>query len=170
MGVWPTGQGGPPIIADFDGDGRAELGTSGGAAYTVLDPDCRGTPDKATCASLSTDGVLWSRPSQGNTPNLTGSSAFDVDGDGRAEVAYSDECFTRLYDGATGKVLYSRARTTPYGVSLFEIEIYGDHVPCRKAEVLAMTTERVLHDRLRPEQHLRQNSAWRTALHEALRG
>jgi hypothetical protein len=124
----PTGQGGPPIVADFDGDGRVELGTAGGTAYTVLDPDCRGTPDKATCASLSTDGVLWSRPSQGNTPNLTGSSAFDFDGDGRAEVAYSDECFTRLYDGVTGKVLYSRARTS---CTWFEnpviADVDGDH-------------------------------------------
>jgi hypothetical protein len=108
----PKDEGGPPIIADFDGDGRAELAAAGGAAYTVLDPDCRGAPDRATCASLSTDGVLWSRPSQGSTPNLTGSSAFDFDGDGRAEVAYSDACFTRLYDGATGEVLYSHARTS----------------------------------------------------------
>jgi hypothetical protein len=108
----PVGQGGPPIIADFDGDGRAEIGSAGGGAYTVLDPDCRGAPDRKTCASLATDGVLWARPSQSNTPNLTGSSAFDFDGDGRAEVVYSDECFTRVYDGATGKVLTSRARTS----------------------------------------------------------
>jgi hypothetical protein len=108
----PSRQGGPPIIADFDSDGRVEIGSAGGAAYTVLDPDCSGAPDRATCASLSTDGVLWSRSSQTTMPNLTGSSAFDFDGDGRAEVVYSDQCFTRVYDGATGQVLTSRARTS----------------------------------------------------------
>jgi hypothetical protein len=108
----PAGQGGPPTIADFDGDGRLEIGTAGQTAYNVLDPDCRGTPDPATCASLTTDGVLWARRSTGSVPNLSGSSAFDLDGDGRAEVVYSDECFTRVYDGLTGTVLASRARTS----------------------------------------------------------
>lgn len=111
---------GPPVLADFDGDGRLEIGATIGSvglppvqtAYNVLDPDCRGTPDPATCASLSTDGVLWMRPSQSSVPNIAGSSAFDFDGDGRAEVVYGDECFTRVYDGATGKVLASRARTS----------------------------------------------------------
>ncbi len=107
-----TGQGGPPVIADFDGDGRLEIGVAGATAYHVLDPDCRGTLDPATCASLSTDGVLWAQPSQGNMSDLTGSAAFDFDGDGRAEVVYGDECFTRVYDGLTGTVLASRARTS----------------------------------------------------------
>jgi hypothetical protein len=107
-----AGQGGPPIISDFDGDGRVEIGVAGETAYNVLDPDCRGTPDPATCASLSTDGVLWATQSQSTVAKLTGSSAFDFDGDGRAEVVYGDECFTRVYDGVTGKVLSSRARTS----------------------------------------------------------
>lgn len=108
----PAGQGGPPIIADFDGDGRVEIGSAGGTAYNVFDPDCQATPDPATCASLATTGVLWVTPSQGSSANLTGSSAFDFDGDGRAEVVSSDECFTRVFDGVTGKVLASRARTS----------------------------------------------------------
>jgi hypothetical protein len=113
----PAGQGGPPIVADFDGDGRVEIGSAGATAYHVFDPDCRKglagePPDPATCASLSINGVLWVTPSQGNVGDLTGSSAFDFDGDGRAEVVSGDECFTRVHDGATGKVLASRARSS----------------------------------------------------------
>jgi hypothetical protein len=109
----PAGEGGPPVIADFDGDGRVEIGSAGATAYNVLDPDCLvpggATPDAASCASRSGTGVLWATAAQGTVP---GSSAFDFDGDGRAEVAYGDRCFTRIYDGTTGAVLASQARTS----------------------------------------------------------
>lgn len=105
-----AGYGGPPTIADFDGDGRAELASAGAAAYNVFDMDCQGTPDAATCPSLTTTGILWSRPSQDASSNRTGSSVFDFDGDARAEAVYGDECFTRVYDGVTGNVVYSHFR------------------------------------------------------------
>jgi hypothetical protein len=107
-----AGNGGPPTIADFDGDGRAELASANGTAYTVFDLDCQGTPDPVTCPSLSVNGILWSQPSQDGSSNVTGSSVFDFEGDGRAEAVYGDECFTRVYDGTTGQVLYSRYRTS----------------------------------------------------------
>jgi hypothetical protein len=106
------GSGGPPTIADFDGDGRVEFASAGATAYAVFDPDCTGTPDPQFCPSMTTNGVLWFQPSQDLSSNVTGSSVFDFDGDGRAEVVYGDECFTRVYDGITGKVLYSRYRTS----------------------------------------------------------
>jgi len=106
----PAGNGGPPTIADFDGDGRAEFASAGGSAYSVFDPDCvaGATPD--VCPSGRSDGVLWSQPSQDLSSNVTGSSVFDFDGDGHAEVVYADECFTRVYDGKSGTVEYSRFR------------------------------------------------------------
>lgn len=109
-----AGNGGPPTIADFDGDGRVEFASAGATAYAVFDPDCTGTPDPTTCASMTTNGVLWADVSQDLSSNVTGSSVFDFDfdGDGRAEVVYGDECFTRVYDGLTGKVVYSRYRTS----------------------------------------------------------
>lgn len=112
VGGGVAGKGGPPTIADFDGDGRVEFASAGASAYHVFDLDCRGTPDPATCPSKRTDGIAWLAESKDVSSNTTGSSVFDFDGDGRAEVVYGDECFTRVYDGITGKVLYSRFRTS----------------------------------------------------------
>jgi hypothetical protein len=104
------GNGGPPTIADFDGDGRAELASAGGTAYTVFDPDCVAGATADVCPSGRADGVLWFQRSQDGSSNVTGSSVFDFEGDGRAEAVYADECFTRVYDGTTGDVEYSRFR------------------------------------------------------------
>jgi hypothetical protein len=106
------GSGGPPTIADFDGDGRAEMASAGAVAYTVFDPDCAAGASTTVCRSGRTDGILWSQPSQDQSSNVTGSSVFDFEGDGRAEAVYGDECFTRVYDGVTGQVMYSRYRTS----------------------------------------------------------
>jgi hypothetical protein len=37
---------------------------------------------------------------------------FDFDADGKAEAVYADECFLRVYEGATGKVVYSASRSS----------------------------------------------------------
>src|SRR5690606_26787703 len=46
----------------------------------------------------------WTSPIQDNSSAATGSSVFDFQGDGAAEVSYQDECYARIYDGATGSV------------------------------------------------------------------
>lgn len=99
--------GGPPTIGDFDNDGRAEFASAGGTAYRVFDPDCTAAGDG--CAARH---IRWSRPSQDLSSRVTGSSIFDFDADGQAEAIYADECFTRIYDGATGSVLWSAFRTS----------------------------------------------------------
>jgi hypothetical protein len=107
------GSGGPPTIADFDGDGRREFASAGGAQYAVFDFDCLSGGNPANCGGQAkTDGVLWSQPSQDQSSNVTGSSVFDFDANGSAEAVYADECFVRVYEGATGKVLYSAARSS----------------------------------------------------------
>jgi hypothetical protein len=106
------GTGGPPTIADFDGDGRREFATAGGTQYVVYDLDCQGAPDPARCASGATTGILWTQPSQDASSNVTGSSVFDFDADGAAEAVYADECFLRIYEGGTGVVLYSASRSS----------------------------------------------------------
>ena len=106
------GTGGPPTIADFDGDGRREFASAGGSEYVVFDLDCVAGGDPLKCASGSSNGVLWSQPSKDQSSNVTGSSVFDFDADGAAEAVYADECFLRIYEGATGAVLYSAARSS----------------------------------------------------------
>lgn len=107
------GSGGPPTVADFDGDGLPELSSAGGSAYSVFDLDCTATPRPGgECASASTTGVLWTQRSQDQSSNVTGSSVFDFEGDGRAEVVYGDECFVRVYDGETGAVIFSQSRSS----------------------------------------------------------
>ena len=43
---------------------------------------------------------------------MTGSSVFDFEGDGRAEVVYADECFLWVYDGQTGAVRFATPHTS----------------------------------------------------------
>jgi hypothetical protein len=101
------GSGGPPTVADFDGDGKPEIGVAYGDKYVVYRVACKGTP--AGCAG---DGILWSTTSQDKSSAKTGSSVFDFNGDGRADVVYGDECFVRVYDGPSGKVLFSQGRSS----------------------------------------------------------
>ncbi len=94
---------GPPTVADFDGDGRAEIGTAAADFYTVLDIDCDVDPVPAGCQSR---GVLWAVPNQDCSSRVTASSVFDFEGDGKAEMVYADETTFRIFDGTDGTILY----------------------------------------------------------------
>jgi hypothetical protein len=79
------------------------------------DADCA---DNAVCNKQAKTCVClhngWQRDSDDDSSRATSSSVFDFNGDGAAEVLYNDECNFRVYDGATGSVLYSevsRSRT-----------------------------------------------------------
>ena len=56
--------------------------------------------------------VLWQHETKDTSSARTGSSLFDFEGDGRAEVVYSDECFLRVLDGVTGELRYAAPNTT----------------------------------------------------------
>lgn len=81
------GAGGPPNIADFDGDKQPEVAAAGSTQYIVY---------KFDGAKFT---KLWSATVDDTSSQVTGSSVFDFDGDGRNEVVYNDENYIRIYPG-----------------------------------------------------------------------
>ncbi|NOY24776.1 MAG: PQQ-binding-like beta-propeller repeat protein [Oligoflexia bacterium] len=80
---------GPPTVADFDGDGKPEIGVAGNGVYVVIEDN----------------GVTkWSRPISDYSSGFTGSAVFDFEGDGKAEVVFADENDVWVFDGSTGDV------------------------------------------------------------------
>ncbi|HJL17920.1 MAG TPA: hypothetical protein RMH99_19805 [Sandaracinaceae bacterium LLY-WYZ-13_1] len=86
---------GPPTLADFDGDGRPEIGVATANRYVVFDLQ-RPPPHEA-----------WSVPSEDRTTGSVGSTVFDFDADGTAEVAYADECHLRILSGSGGLLWFA---------------------------------------------------------------
>ncbi len=79
--------GGPPTVADFNGDGRPQIGTVNRSRYVVFNDD---------------GSVSWTFEVQDGS-GITGSTVFDFNGDGAAEVVYGDERnFFVLDGGGTG--------------------------------------------------------------------
>jgi hypothetical protein len=107
-GSWGASHGGgPPTVADFNGDGTPDVGLAGGIGYVVFDG--KRLLD-ATQSGPQT--ILWSTVTTDCSSASTGSSVFDFDGDGKAEVVYSDENHLRIYDGTNGDVIFSTCNTT----------------------------------------------------------
>ncbi len=110
--------GGPPTIADFNGDGTPDVGVAAGVGYAVFDGAALMNP-----AVAATDTQMWITPATDCSSRQTGSSVFDFDGDGSAEVVYGDEQYLRIYDGATGAVLFQTCNTTG---TLWEYPLVAD--------------------------------------------
>jgi hypothetical protein len=77
------GFGGPPTIANFDNDPEPEIGVAGRTRYTVYD--------------VNNGAMVFSNTIQELSSSRTGSSVFDFDGDGQAEVVYNDENTLYVY-------------------------------------------------------------------------
>lgn len=83
--------GGPLVVADFDGDHKPDIGQATGWSYVVY----RGDGE-----------ILWADfHTQDYSSKATGSSLFDFEGDGIAEVLYADETHMHVYTGpGSGKI------------------------------------------------------------------
>lgn len=81
--------GGPPTIADFDGDGLPDIGVALARVY---------------CAYRGDGTNLWCKPTL-DTGGYTGSTVFDFSAGGKAEVLYADESQFWIFDGQSGQAL-----------------------------------------------------------------
>ena len=82
---------GPPTIADFDGDGYAEIAVASFTDLYVYDHEGR---------------LAWSVQTHDLSSGAAGISAFDFDADGDYELVYADEETFRIFDGRNGEVLF----------------------------------------------------------------
>jgi hypothetical protein len=89
--------GGPPTIANFDDDPEPEIALAGGYAYVIFEHDLT---------------RKWYEVTQDTSSRATGSSVFDFEGDGVAEVLYNDELLFRAFRGPTGDVYLERCNTS----------------------------------------------------------
>ncbi|HEY8038429.1 MAG TPA: VCBS repeat-containing protein, partial [Polyangiaceae bacterium] len=97
-----TGSGGPPTVADFDGSGAPQIGVAMATFYSVMKPNY----------ATKTLDVLWKTPNHDLSSSVTGSTVFDFEGDGKAEVIYGDECFLWVFNGQSGAVRFAAPHTS----------------------------------------------------------
>ncbi len=112
-----TGNGGPPTVADFDGDGRPEIGVAQQNFYSMIQLNAAGTGLEQ----------VWRTANHDLSSSETGSTVFDFEGDGIAEVIYADECFLWVFDGPTGAVRFSAPTTSFTGTEASVVaDVDGD--------------------------------------------
>lgn len=124
-----TGAGGAPTIANFDADPEPEIAAANGSAYSVFEYTTNPMP------ALS---VKWQTATQDLSSNRTGSSLFDFQGDGAAEVVYNDECYLRVYNGIDGTVLYEEANSS---ATIHEYPVIADVDGDNNTEILVVAND-----------------------------
>ncbi|MEM6726000.1 MAG: FG-GAP-like repeat-containing protein, partial [Bacteroidota bacterium] len=106
-------------IADFDGDGFLEFGlhyeddTNTDLAYYAVIEDL---------ITTSTGTLVW-RVETNDGSGKTGTTVYDFDGDGAAEVVYRDETDLRIFRGKDGFVLFL---TPCSSITRYELPITAD--------------------------------------------
>jgi hypothetical protein len=116
----PSAGGGAPTIADVNGDGIPEIGIACALRFVVLRSD---------------GSLLWSKETEDGSSMRTGSSVFDFEGDGKAELIYADQEFLRIYKGIDGSELF---KLQVGSGTAFEIPIIVDVDNDNKAEIVVV--------------------------------
>lgn len=126
-----TRGGGPPTVADFNGDGFPDVALAGGVGYAVFNGKKLMDPSVA-----NPDTLLWSKATQDCSSAATGSSVFDFNGDGSAEVVYGDELKLHIYDGKTGDDLFETCNTNG---TLVEYPLVADVDNDNQADIVVVS-------------------------------
>lgn len=113
---------GPTCMADFDGDGEVEIAI----------------PAADTFSMMETDGVVQWQAAIQDPSGAAGCSAYDIDGDGTYELLFADEQDLRVFDGATGAVLYTNPAHT--SDTYVEYPVVADVDKDGSAEILVVAS------------------------------
>jgi len=106
--AFPGTGGGPYNVGDYTGSGELKFGAAG----------------KVNFAAFNGDGSsLWQKPTKDASSAKTGATTFDFNGDGKYEIVYNDEDYLRIYDGASGSVLYQMPNSSG---TLWEYPVIAD--------------------------------------------
>lgn len=108
-----------PTIADFDGDGKPEIGVSAMNRYTVIKRN--GT-------------ILWQSVLYDGTWGGLSAAAFDFDGDGAVEIVHNDMQYLRIFSGRTGETLFATPNST---ATVYDAPIVADVDGDGHAEIIA---------------------------------
>src|SRR5574341_893697 len=126
-----SGIGGPPVVADFDGDGKTEIGVKGWNKYFILAGD----------GSLKQTLAIPYYASLAAAP-----AVFDLNGDGSPEVLFNSDGYFRIFDGKTGVERYRESfgeLGNPQPVIVADVD--GDS----HAEIVAVGASSNLQDGMR---------------------
>lgn len=123
--VLPSAGGGAPTIADVNGDGEIEIGIACAMNFIVLN---------------SNGNIIWSKTTKDASSNMTGSSVFDFEGDGKSELVYADEDFLRIYNGSDGEELFKTAVGSGTGL---ELPVIVDVDNDNKSEIIVVSNDLV---------------------------
>src|SRR3954453_18023139 len=80
--------------------------------------------------------VVGKTPNHDLSSSVTGSTVFDFEGDGKAEVIYGDECFLWVFDGQTGAGRFAAPHTSFTGT---EASLVADVDGDGRSEIVMVT-------------------------------